>query len=61
MNIVGELLQLEACCLLEKSAGQLDVTSRAVTGACRLSIEHIAIKDLKRTFVKRGNNASCEV
>lgn len=62
MNIVDELLQLEACYMLEKSAGQLDVTSKAVTGACRHSIEHIAaVKDLKQTVVKRSNNASCEV
>lgn len=60
MNIVGESFQLEACCMLEKS-GELDVTSAAVTGACRHSIEHIAIKALKQIFVKRIKNASCEV
>lgn len=47
--------------MLRKSAGQLDVTSRALTGACRHTIEHIAIQDLKQIVGKWSNNASCEV
>ena len=48
--------------MLEKSAGQLDVTLKAVTGGCCHCIEHVAaVKDLKQTVGERSNNASCEV
>lgn len=35
--------------MLGEPAGQLDVTSRALTSSFRHTVEHIAIQDLKQT------------